>query len=157
MSERSDRDVVVHVQWQRSGIALWGVGLALPGESLGELAHVSVENALEAVHPRWGEFFELALVHHVYHALEHSGELGSVEFLVAIGHASVHVIGHHTVVLPHIGNIESSAALGEVAGSVHAHVLDSLVEIAVVNNKSLAQVNFFTCLAQNFVLKESVA
>ena len=61
---------------------------------------------------------------------------------------------HKSVVDHHIRHIESTAALGEVDGAVHADILVSFVIVAVAHNEHLAKIHFLACLAEDFVLKE---
>ena len=156
MSERRDTDVIVHLNGQRSSKALRCVGLALPSERLGQLTHIGIEDTLETVNPRGCQFLKLALVNHIGIALKVGGEFRGVELLVAIGHTGIHLVGYHTVVLPHIVHVIGSTALSKVNGTIHADVLDSLVQVAVIDNKALAQVNLLARFAQNLALKESV-
>ena len=75
MCERRNADVIVHLDGQRSSIALRRVGLALPSECLGQLAHIGVEDTLETVNPRGSEFLKLALVNHIGISLKVGGKL----------------------------------------------------------------------------------
>lgn len=84
------------------------------------------------------------------------GELACVKFLVAVGHAGVHAVGHHAVFVPHIAHVVGCTALGKIDGAVHAHIFHGFVIVAVVYHKPLAQVDFLASLAQNFVFKEGV-
>ena len=154
MSERCNGHIVVHVQAQAGCPSLRGIGLALIDESLGHLAHVTVEDALQAVHPSGSELAAAVLVDSANIAFQQSGHLTGVKLLVTVGHAGVHLVGYHTVFAPYVGHVLGSATFSEVDRAIHADVLDGLVIVAVVNYKTLTQVNLLAGEAQDLVLEE---
>ncbi len=78
-----------------------------------------------------------------------------IVLFLAIFQSFIRTLGHNAVTLEDIGYIKSATALCEVDRSIGADIFVGLVAVAVTHDKHLAQVIFFACGAEQFILNKT--
>ena len=143
VGERADFDIVIEVDWQRSGVTLRGVLLAADREFFGHRAEVGVEDAVQALLPGRGElavFLVARLDDRIGISLDYGVDFVELRFLVAVVQAGINLLGDDAVAAYAVDDVMRLAADGEVQAAVQADVLDCLFEVDVAYDPHLREV-----------------
>lgn len=151
-------DVVLGFDAERSGIGLWGVGLALVNEGLRDWAEICVEDSDEAREPGVGEMisFFLGVSEDSFEVTVHGfGHFVVGVFFVAVVKSGVCFFGQSAVFIEDVEDVGNLTALCEVCVSVKPHEALCFVDVAVADDEHLREVCFFSAHSEDFVFEKT--
>ena len=157
VGERSERNVIVHIQAQLLSKTLRRVLLAVVNERFGQLPEIGIENTVEPVGPYGGKF-SVRIGHYALHiSFEDSLHLAVLVVVGTVLQARIDFVGHNAVFAYHVEYVVRRTALRKFGLAVHAGVLLGLVEIGMARYPHLRKVVIAFAGTEQFALQKSDA
>ena len=157
VGERSERNVIVHIQAQLLSKTLRRVLLAVVNERFGQLPEIGIENTVEPVGPYGGKF-SVRIGHYALHiSFEDSLHLAVLVVVGTVLQARIDFVGHNAVFAYHVEYVMRRTALRKFGLAVHAGVLLGLVEIGMARYPHLRKVVIAFAGTEQFALQKSDA
>ena len=132
--------IVVRVDTQGITVAFRRVGDTVLHEGLGNLAQISVEDAVETLGPYGGELAVRILHDGLHIALEDGVEFALGGEFGTVVHAGVVLLRHDTVVADDLQHVTEAGTLRHVQETVEADILERPVVIGMTDDEHFGQV-----------------
>ena len=138
--EGGEANVVVQVEALGVPVAFRGIGGPVYGEGFRNLAHVGVQDTVQALGPYGGELAVGVLDHGVHIAFEHGVQLSLHGKVIAVLQAGVRFLVHQAVGLGHVQDIAKVRAGGEVELAIQAYELLGAVCIGLAYHEHFREI-----------------